>query len=1173
MKLFRLFLILFFIFNSLNATIILTDEEKDWISKNPIIKVGVDENWPPFDFVDVSNKHQGIASEYLSFIAASTGLNFEIHSNKWKNIINKIQKKELDILACAANTEERRAYINFTEPYANVDIVVVSKKNLSLKNFDDIRNYTVAVPKSNFVHENLKKRFPKIKFKFVDSNEQALIAVSYGDADIYVGNLPVVTYFIDKYFLTNLEVKFKADFEAAKLSIAVLKEHEILQSILQKGLDNISFEEKEKINKRWVFKFKKEQDRKTEGLSLSPEELNWISENKEIKIGGDGFWHPYSYYDEDGNYVGIIPDIVALIKKKSGLNFKYVYTKTWSETLSLMKEKKIDAIDAISYTKKRSEFLNFSLKYYGTDIVILGKKEDAKYINSIEKIINKYKVATVRDYVIAEIIKKDYPGIDGFREYDSAEDGLKALASNQVDYFILDIPSFDYYSKKYSLSNIKILGPTGYNFDYGFGVYKENKYLLSIINKILRDIPKEEIDKIYRKWVKIDYEDRIDYELIWQIVFIALLILLGTLYWNRRLQNEISEKEKVQKKLSHSNDFINAIMNSQADIIVVSNGVEINQVNQSFLSFFKYENLDEFKKDYRCICDLFDTTDEENYLVPKKDGRIWIDKILDNPNSVHKAKIIIENEEFIFKVAASRIENKSHLKTAVFHNITELENLHKDLVNAKNKALVAAKHKSEFLANMSHEIRTPMNSIIGFTEILEKEISDPVQKDYLNSIKKGGNSLLRIINDILDLSKIEAGKLEIKNESIDLRNLISELESIFHSKIVSKNINFIIEVDSSIPNFIIIDSVRIRQILFNLIGNAIKFTEEGDIKLKVHNIYKDDIKSKIDLIMSVEDSGIGIDDNHLKRIFNAFEQSDQDSTKYGGTGLGLSICSKLVQMMNGKIEVQSKKGVGSTFSFKLSDIPVSSLGEEIVSQKLDYSNITFQKATLLVVDDVKENRKLVEASLKGFDFKIIMAENGEEALERLKNVKVDLILMDLRMPVLDGYKATVSIKNDEKLKEIPVIALTASVMGKDLKKVKKYGFDGYLRKPVILDDLIEEISKFLKYDFIVSNSTKLEEEIPKLDLEALEKTITSLKGSLKDEWKEIKDKGDFSLIEVFVENLGKISNKNKILQDYIDSLNSNINAFDIEKVDYLMNSYEDIINKIEKLKSEIQDNE
>ena len=805
--------------------------------------------------------------------------------------------------------------------------------------------------------------------------------------------------------------------------------------------------EEENINKKWIFELKE----KNNLISFTKEELDWINANPIIRISGDPLWPPYSFYDEKNNYIGIIPDLVKEVFKNIDIKLDYVKTNSWAETISLMEEKKIDLIDSISYSTKRSEYLNFSNKYIGAEIVIIANNRNDNYVNSFSTISQK-KIATVKGYSIIEDIKHDFPQIKNIIEYDNSLEGLKELSNSQIDYFILDIPTFEYYSKSYSLSNLKIVGPAGYNYKYGFAVAKENIQLLSILNKLLGTMSIQKKDEIYRKWIQVDYKEKINYELIWKIILLALFILAGTIYWNRKLKLEILEKEKVQQELEEERNNIQRL------------------------------NIE-----------------------------------------LEKAKDIAEN---------------------------------------------IAKQKSEFLANMSHEIRTPMNSVIGFTEILEKEIKDPLHKEYLDSIKKGGNSLLRIINDILDLSKIEAGKLEVKNESINPRNIFLEIESIFHSKIISKNINFIVDIDKSIPKFIIIDGVRIRQILFNLIGNAIKFTEKGHIKLKVENIYKNDIKSKIDLIFSVEDTGIGIDEKNLESIFNAFEQgNNQDTVKYGGTGLGLAICTKLVHMMNGEIKVQSQKNKGSIFTVILRDIPISSMEDEIVSQKLLASNIVFEKAQILVVDDIEENRKLVEASLKDFDIDLIMAKNGQEAIDKLRNINVDLILMDLRMPIMNGYEATNIIKNSDKLKHIPIIALTASVMGKDLEKVSEFGFNGYLRKPVILDDLIEELAKYLKFHFISKQIIENDNPII-IDLIKLKFVLNKLNNELKEEWKNIKDGGDFSLIEEFAQKLNNLAVQEEIyiLKDYSQELIKNLNSFDIEKVDYLMNIY---LELIEKLKGKI----
>ena len=781
--------------------------------------------------------------------------------------------------------------------------------------------------------------------------------------------------------------------------------------------------------------------------TFTNEEINWIKNNPKISIAGDPYWPPYSFYDEKGNYIGIIPDLVNEIFKDSGINLEYVKTDKWSDTIDSLKNKKIDIIDAISYSVSRNVFLDFSDKYIGSEIVLIASNKEKNYVSAFDNISNK-RIGSVKGYSIIEQIKNDYPKISDIVEYNSPLEGLKGLLNSQIDYMILDIPTFEFYSKKFSLSNLKIVGPAGYNYSYGFGIQKDNLQLLSIVNKLLDNLSLERKNEIYSKWIKIDYKEKIDYSLIWKIIAFAILFLAGTLFWNRKLKHQIEEKEKIQKELE----------------------------------------------------------DERTYI----------------------------------------------------------KSLNAELIKSNEIAKSAAKHKTEFLANMSHEIRTPMNSIIGFAEILDKEITNPVHKEYLSSIKKGGNALLAIINDILDLSKIEAGKLNIKKETINPSKMFLEIESIFHGKIISKNISFIVEIDKNIPKYIILDGIRTRQILFNLIGNAIKFTQTGYIKLKVENIYKDNIKNKVDLLFSIEDTGIGIDEKNLKSIFNAFEQQgDQDVAKYGGTGLGLAICTKLVHMMNGEIKVQSKKNVGSTFTVILKDIDISSIHEEIVPQKLLSSNIIFKKSKILVVDDVEENRKLMEASLKDFDLELTMAENGKEAIDKLKNLNVDLILMDLRMPIMDGYEAAGIIKADDKLKQIPLIALTASVMGEALEKVSQYGFDGYLRKPVIIEELIEELSKYLEYHFIDEHIAQ-NNHLKILDFEKLEVVLDKLQNELNSEWINIKDGGDFSLIEKFANKLNDLSIEEDIyiLNDYAQELIKNINAFDIEKVDYLMNTYLELIENL-----------
>jgi len=396
------------------------------------------------------------------------------------------------------------------------------------------------------------------------------------------------------------------------------------------------------------------------------------------------------------------------------------------------------------------------------------------------------------------------------------------------------------------------------------------------------------------------------------------------------------------------------------------------------------------------------------------------------------------------------------------------------------------------------------------------------------------------------------------------------MNTIFYAKINQKNLIFNLDIDATLPKTIIIDQIRLRQILINLIGNAIKFTDKGTITLVIKYVYTNTIKNKINLQIEVIDTGRGVPKKFQKTIFNSFEQTDNnDSVTFGGTGLGLAICSKLTHLLNGSITLQSEVHKGSTFSVILKDIEISLVEIEEKNEE-GFEKILFDKAKILIVDDVATNRKLVNSLLLTTDITIIEATNGQESIEIVQNCDdIDLILMDLRMPIMDGYQATSQIKELEDKKDIPIIAFTASVMGKDLKKVEEFGFNGYLRKPIVYKDLENELKKHLKFK-VLKNDTREEETTILSDTikATIPEVLDKLHGKLKNELLVIKDKGDFTLINDFAMKIKNLGEKNSLnlLENYAQNILGAIESFDIDKVDDLLGGYENLCNKLEDLK-------
>jgi signal transduction histidine kinase/CheY-like chemotaxis protein len=423
-----------------------------------------------------------------------------------------------------------------------------------------------------------------------------------------------------------------------------------------------------------------------------------------------------------------------------------------------------------------------------------------------------------------------------------------------------------------------------------------------------------------------------------------------------------------------------------------------------------------------------------------------------------------------------------------------------ELVEARLQAERSSHEKTAFLANMSHEIRTPMNAILGFSELLQSELHDPKHRNYLQSIRSSAASLLQLINDILDMSKIEAGVLELRPEPTDTREICDFIRTLFSEPAAKKGIKLECHVAKELPRALLIDRVRLRQILVNLVGNAIKFTDQGTVDVRVSSQKQPD-GNRITLSLKVVDTGVGIPQDRLDAIFEPFVQAGTHREKeIQGTGLGLSIVKRLAEMMGGAISVTSTLGKGSVFSLSFPDVLISARlpSSAKISADRDTDFNQFRPATILVVDDNDANRQYVAGIFAGNHHRLIFCSTGEEAIAKARELMPDIVLLDVRMPGMDGRQALAEIRKIPGMELVPAIAVTASTQQDDY-------FSGYVRKPFSRRDLFNELAEFLPRHFPPDPSALIDATGPanKVNGAVPPELLAHLRHLLRESWPDL----------------------------------------------------------------------
>ena len=648
------------------------------------------------------------------------------------------------------------------------------------------------------------------------------------------------------------------------------------------------------------------------GVDLSEQERAFIAAHEPIRVGlFRAGWPPFEVIDEFDQFHGISADYLQLLSERLGMRIQPVLYNTWEEVLAAVKAGEVDLLPSMAATEERQRFLSFTQPYVTSSSLIFARRDST--LRTLDDLSGR-RVAVEHGYAVHELLSKAVPGID-FVLVEDSPSALKAVSTGRADAYVGNLITTTFLIEQLDLSNLEVRGDSGLgNSQVRFATRKELEPLVPLLDRALGSVTRNEQEAIQARWLPaLDIFDWMHLlQIAWPWVVGVLALLTFVLVWNRRLSIQVAERARAEAEERRQRSTLLALINSIPDPIWFKDtqGRYLG-VNQAFADCLG-----------RAPEDIIGRSDQQLFSRAAGAGRQDRDRqaLTERQPFASEGWVVYpDGRRVLFDTLRSAFhDDQGRLLglVGVSRDVTARKATELALAEARDLAEEAAQLKSDFLANMSHEIRTPLNIIIGLAHLLQETTLDPQQVDYLGKIQGSGQYLLELISDILDLSRVEAGKLEFEHIGFDLERLLGELFDLFSIRAASKGLTVRCEIDPRVPAQVVGDSLRLRQILMNYGNNALKFTEQGEVVLIVR--LEDEDEDSLQLYFAFRDTGIGITELQQERLFESFQQADSSITRrYGGSGLGLAICRKLAEAMGGSVGVESEPDRGSLFWCRL----------------------------------------------------------------------------------------------------------------------------------------------------------------------------------------------------------------------------------------------------------------
>lgn len=1034
----------------------LTPAQQKWLGPARVLRVGISfADYEPVDITIDRNRYQGISADYLSLVSERLGVKTQVLAfAKREQAIDALHQGEIDVLTSANGFERSVPGLAFSDDYIPDRSMVVVRGGAPVPPAS-LAGMKVVLLDGYADTRVMHRVYPDSQVLLAPNLSSALEALNQGEVDAFVGNEIIIRAFNALRPYLGLQVVGPSALPPIGFAFAVRAEDRLLQQMFNDALASIDESVRREILGRWTSGLGS--DVAHHRVELSVAERQWIARHPSVTVVGSQY-PPYLFRTRQGAWVGLNSDVLATIAQMTGLRFVYAPSASIAQSLEMLRSGQADMSTTLSETPERREFLDFTHSFGGQSWVFIVRQAQLG-LASLDELAGQT-LALPAQHALEGTIRQDHPGIR-LLLVDSLEQAREKVRNGEA------LATIDSEIGAYSvIGNDPVLkvgrGVEGKWAPDRFSVRRSAPELESILNKALEAFPVAELRTVRMKWLgalapPAPAWQRIAPWIYWTVAA-AVLFGLVSLVWSSRLRAQINQRQKAEEALNDQLAFKRALLDGIPNPIYVRDlQGRLITCNKSYEQVFSLQ-LDDVKgqrlTDIEVIPPELAAQMHADYLDLLRDPKpVFVDRHIEFQGQ--------RVDAYQWTVPFYRADGQLQGLLGGWIDITERKQLEAALVEARQQAEQANQAKSAFLATMSHEIRTPMAVIIGLLE-LERETTlgrgeQPSQR--LETAHQSARELIALIGDSLDLARIEAGSLHLEPQARALAPFLKAIVDQFQAQALAQGLDLRLQLASDAHGVYWFDPVRLRQVLTNLLGNALKFTHLGVVELQVSRSGRDSVHG-VGLRLCVRDTGIGISAQQQSELFQPFAQAGAGA-EYGGSGLGLSICRQLLELMGGSIALRSVLGKGTEVSVELTLEAVTSETAPPVEAPRLYAG---PARRILVVDDLSASRLVLSQQLEFLGHQVLAVENGQSALQALQESEFDLVLSDCNMPVMNGYALARGIRRLERSSQRPAVAIvgcTANAMKEERARCLEAGMDECLVKPVALTQLVAVIESLV----------------------------------------------------------------------------------------------------------------